>query len=198
MIGKTFDTKSKNIDNLVDMMVSVQRENGIEPTMKEALFDPITKERINVFKRKKLEEKGVDLSEYGESVTNNTKCDKCKSKDKHVSNIERGVFVYSEDDLVDEEDGIYVCEFCSKIGYQGNYKPDICDTCDDCIGCSDYMNGSCDGCEYSVTYNNGNAYGQGGTGTEVDAGDSITFDEINNDPNYEVEKPTRKFTIMDY
>ena len=98
MIGKNLNLKGKNIDYLIDMLVETQKENGVEPTMHEALYDPDTNERINRFKRKKLEAQGVDLSKYGLK----TKEKKSKSE---ISNIERGVFVYSEDDLFDETEG---------------------------------------------------------------------------------------------
>lgn len=201
MIGSNFDTKSKNIDNLIDMLIDVQKENGIEPTMREALFDPVTKERVNRFKRKRLEKAGVDLTEYGETPSKCSGCNKgCKDGENHISNIERGVFVYNENDLIDEEEGDYVCEFCTKIGHKAQYQPDICDTCDDCEGCTDYASGSCDGCGYSVTYNGGYSYGQtSNVSTELKSEDSLLLEDISNGgPDYDVEKPDGGFTIMNY
>ena len=198
MIGKSYDTKQKNIDNFIDMIVSAQEENGIKPTMTEALYDPTTKERINVFKRKQLEEQGVDMEEYGLS----SPCGSCKKKEeKHISNIERGIFVYSENDLIDDdEDGEYVCEYCTKIGFNSTYKPDICDTCDDCEGCVEYMNGECDGCQYSATFNCGSSYGQiNEIDSVINSEDAELIDEIEEGgPDYDVEKPDGGFTIMNY
>ena len=195
------DMKTKDIDSLVDMLVNVQTENGIKPTMQEALFDPNTKERINIFKRKKLEAQGVDLSKYGENTpTCNGSCNKCSKSDKHMSNLERGVFVYNEDDLIDEEEGNYVCEYCTKIGYDGSYKPDICDTCDDCEGCTEYIGNECDGCAYSAIYNGGMSYGQSTQDTSlIESEDQILLDEITEGgPDYEKKFSNGKFTILKF
>lgn len=198
MIGNSLDSRSKDIDNLIDMMVNAQKENGIKVTMTEALFDPNTKERINIFRRRKLEKEGVDLTKYGAVEKSCNKCNKCG--EKNISNIERGIFVYNEDDLIDEEEGEYVCEYCTKIGYDSSYKPDICDTCDDCEGCTEYINGECDGCQYSLTYNGGSSYGQiSSEEIVIKSEDEILFDEIENGgPDYEVEFPDGGFTIMNF
>ena len=199
-VGRRFESRIKNIDEAIDMLVSAQKENGVTPTMKEALFDPITKERINKFKRKRLEKEGVDLSSY-ETSSCSGNCSKCKPKSS-ISNIERGIFVYSEDDLVDESDAPYVCEYCTKISYDGKYKPEVCDTCDDCEGCTDYMSGSCDGCSYSNMYNNGMSYGEmtnQDMTSRLSSEDSLLIDEITDDvPDYKVHYPVGKFTILNY
>ena len=51
----------------------------------------------------------------------------------------------------DDDDDTYVCEYCSNLGYSGKYKAHICDNCTKCEGCSDFINGSCDGCTFSKT-----------------------------------------------
>lgn len=202
MIGKEFDTRSKNIDTFMDMISSAQRDNGIKPTMQEALFDPVTKRRINVFERARLEKEGVDLSKYGNSKKSGCSgCHKCDKGEKPMSNIERGVFVYNEDDLIDESDDMYICEYCTKIGYDNAYKPDICDVCDDCEGCTEYLSGECDGCGYSTTYNGGCSYGESNVEAEyqMNSEDSQLIDEIEDGgPDYEVMIPDGKFTIMNY
>lgn len=200
MFSNNLNTRSANIDTYIDMLNNVKRENGIEPTMREALFDPVSKKRINKFERAKLENAGVDLSEYGNSECNRN-CKHCKGHDKKISNIERGVFVYNEDDLVDESDALYVCEYCIKVGYDGKYKPEVCDTCDDCETCTEYMNGDCDGCGYSITYNGGSSYGEITDGDEnsMYPEDESIFEELDEDrPDYGVKYPDGKFTIMNY
>lgn len=201
MISKNFDTRSKNIDTFIDMINNAQRDNGITPTMQEALYDPITKRKINIFERVRLEKEGVDLSKYGNS-SNCGNCRNCQKDEKNISNIQRGVFVYNTDDLIDEsDDELYVCEFCTKIGYSSSYKPDVCDTCDDCEGCTEYISGECDGCGYSTLYNGGCSYGEvgGDNNYEMNPEDSQLFDEINNGgPDYEVKKPDGGFSIMNY
>jgi hypothetical protein len=196
MIKSSF-TRTTDIDSMIDMLVEVQKENGITPTMTEALFDPNTKEKINVFKRKRLEEKGVDLTPYGF----NPACNSCKNKKKEdVSDIERGVFVYDANDMYVEVDGEYICEYCTKIGYDSAYRPDMCDTCNDCEECTEYMSNECDGCKYSTLYNDGASYGEAtGEEGEINMEDSLLFEEVvEGRPNYDKERPTGKFTIMDY
>lgn len=201
MISKSLDNRFSNIDKMIDTLIEVQRENGEIPTMREALFDPVTKERINIFRRERLEKEGVDLSKYGnnDSVVNNCKgCNKCE---KGISNIARGVFVYSEDDLAEEDsDEEYVCEYCTKIGYDGSYRPDVCDICDDCDGCAEYLGDTCDGCKYSALYNGGSSYGESSDeDVEMRQEDSSLLEEVENGvPDYEIEYPDGNFTIMDY
>ena len=197
-MGGLFDSKFKNIDEAIDLLVSAQKENGITPTMREALFDPITKERVNKFKRAKLEKEGKDLSEYHTNTCGG--CNKCNKN--NISNIERGIFVYSEDDLIDESDEGYICEYCTKIGYDNKYRPEVCDTCDDCEGCVEYTSGECDGCHYSNLYNGGMSYGESTNQdmtTRLNSEDSSLIDEIENGgPDYEVHYPMGRFTILNY
>lgn len=203
MISKQFDSRLINIDNYIDMMKNAQEANGVTPTMREALYDPVSKHKINMFERARLEKDGVDLTKYGNSnkVGCSGNCNKCQQGEKKVSNIERGVFVYNEDDLVDETDETYICEYCTKIGYDSSYKPDICDTCDDCEGCTEYLSGECDGCGYSATYNGGCSYGEVSNDSDykMNSEDSQLIEEIEDGgPDYEVKIPDGGFSIMNY
>ena len=178
------------------MISDVQKENGEDNDMREALYDPHTMERINKFKRRKLELEGVDLTEYGSDPIS-------KSKDKEdgeKSNIARGIFVFNEADLIDEEDGEYICEHCFKTGSGCIYKPDICDLCHECDSCSEAMSGTCDGCAYSTFYNGGMSYGQASNmEIQLTSEDTSLFDDITDGgPDYKKEKPTGHFTILDY
>lgn len=194
------DSKEKNIDKAIDMLISVQKENGIESHMRKALFDPTTKARINRFQRARLEKDGVDLKPYG--LEGCKGCSGGCGKEK-VSNISRGVFVYSEEDLCDDDDddGLYICEYCTQIGYDGAYKPECCDICDSCEDCREYRNNECDGCGYSRTYN-GTSYGLTGEQSVVDTmntEDTMIYDELDRDiPDEKVHLPDRKFSIMNY
>lgn len=198
-ITKRLDSKQKNIDAIIDTLLDAQKEAGLETHMREVLFDPSTNERINRFHRARLEREGVDLSAYGNSV--NGGCAGC-SKDcgkKTLSNIERGVFVYNEDDLFDDTDDLYICEFCTGIGFDQKYKPEICDQCEECLTCRQYINGECDGCGYSTAYN-GTRYGAV-QDVEVDRNeqDESLLEEISGDTqDDEIHYPDGRFTIMDY
>lgn len=198
---KDLDAKEKNVDRAIDMLLAVQKENGIETNMRKALFDPTTNARINRFQRARLEQDGVDMKPYGVGDCNG--CNKCE-KEK-ISNIKRGVFVYSEDDLCydddDEPEGPYVCEYCTDVGYDGAYKPECCDICDSCETCREYINGECDGCGYSRTFN-GTSYGFVSEQTVTDTmstEDSMIYNELDQDiPDETIHLPDRKFSIMDY
>ena len=198
--SKATDARYCNIDSVIDMMIETQKQNGVSTNMREYLFDPVTSKRINEFKRRKLEEKGVDLSNYNRAGCKG--CNKCK-KDNNQSNIERGVFVFNEDDLIDESDDGYVCDYCLKIGVDGRYAPEECDVCDDCYECQEYIRGVCDGCEYSVCFN-GQTYGEIiGERSESTASmspeDQRIFDELEEcDVETDILYPIGGFTIMNY
>lgn len=198
MISKQLNSREQNIDNIIDTLLAAQKDAGLETHMREVLFDPSTNERINRFQRERLEREGVDLSAYGNSV--NGGCSGCSKKcDKPMSNIERGVFVYNEDDLVDDTDDLYICEYCMSIGFDQKYKPEVCDSCEGCLDCRQYRNGECDGCGYSVVYN-GTRYGAT-RDIDVDRNeqDEKLLQEISGDrPDEEVHYPDGGFTIMDY
>jgi hypothetical protein len=198
-ITKEFSPRSKNIDSIIDMMISTQIESGVEPHMREAMYDPVTNERINQFQRERLERKGVDLSNYPNSGCRKN-CNKCGEK-KPLTNIERGVFVYSENDLIDETDEAYICDFCTKIHYDNKYLPEACDICSDCETCMDYRNGSCDGCAYSHVYN-GMSYSAAtgeDTTTHMKPEDEAIFSELSEEaPDYDVHYPTGGFTVLFY
>jgi len=194
-ISKAFEARSKDVDAVIDTLLEAQRENGIETHMRKALFDSKTKERINKFRRARLEAKGVDLSEYG--AGDRSKCANCE---KHLSNIERGIFVYNDEDLIDDSDEPYVCEYCVKVGFDSKYKPEECDVCEDCESCRDRINGLCDGCEYSITFN-GTTYGSlddADVDVTIREEDQRVFDEIDGGPDYNVHYGSGHFTIMNF
>lgn len=194
------DSREKNIDKAIDMLVAVQKENGVDSHMRKVLFDPVTKARINRFHRERLEKDGVDLKPYG--LEGCKGCNSGCAKEK-VSNISRGVFVYSEDDLLDDDDSdeLYICEYCTKIGYDGAYKPECCDICDSCEECREYRENECDGCGYSRTYN-GTSYGLTSEQSVIDTlntEDTMIYDELDRDiPDEKIHLPDRKFSIMNY
>lgn len=78
-----------------------------------------------------------------------------KKEQKYLPLVERGFEnfyngVFGNEDG-DDDDDTYVCEYCTNLGYSGKYKAHICDNCTKCEGCSDFINGHCDGCTFSKT-----------------------------------------------
>ena len=195
-ITNEFASKNKNVDEVIDTVLQAQRDNGIEVHMREALFDPVTSARINKFQRARLEAKGVDLTPYGVHSCNG--CGKCNDKKKNESNIARGIFVYSEDDLIDDSDEEYVCEYCMRIGYDDKYRPEECDVCDQCEECREYQNGECDGCKYSPIYN-GSTYGEViyGESAELNPEDSHLIEESQQFDD-RIHYPTGHFSVLNY
>lgn len=57
----------------------------------------------------------------------------------------------------DDDDGIYVCDYCQVLGYSKKYKPEICDSCKVCESCAEYDDDECSGCSYSI-YRDGTFY----------------------------------------
>lgn len=198
MISKhQLDSRDKNIDNIVDALMKAQQDAGLETHMREVIFDPSTNERINRFQRARLEREGVDLSVYGNVHSGCSGCGKCG--EKPISNIERGIFVYDENDLLDDSDELYICEMCMSVGFDQKYRPEVCDSCEECLSCSDYLRGDCDGCGYSTVYNGGRYGTVQNVAVERNEEDERLLAEIDNDlDDSKVHYPSGHFTIMDY
>lgn len=188
-----FTSRFNNIDAMIDILNEEKRKNGVKTTMERVMFHPNTNERMNRFQKKiyeknPLNQKLVNLKKEEEP------------SEKPISNIERGVFVYDQNDIIDEDSSLpYVCEYCTQIDYTNRYRPDICDLCDSCETCNYYTNNECDGCEYSVTFN-GCTYSEA-TG---DVGES-SKDNLDMKKLREKDESIRtsclcknKFTIFDY
>lgn len=203
-ISKIESVRTDNIDNMLDSLIQIQKENGVESKLREAIFDPKTNQRVNVYRRKELERKGVDTSDYINSpVTKESKCKKCpKAIEKGISNIARGIFVYNESDLIEDSGEMYICEYCTDIGRDNKYRPDKCDTCTSCIECNEYIGNTCDGCGYSTLYNEGSTYGELTNQNNDDFmkdEDRKLFVDIESDkPEFKRFEPTGGFTINDY
>ena len=128
-----------NIDDILRVFSSAEKAEGLPETFKQVVPDK--------------EEK--------------PKCDKRESdtktdipKEKKLTPFACGNFDMSLDgsDSIDEDDdGIYVCDMCDRLGYSGKYIPEICDTCKACAACNEYDEGECSGCSYSI-YRDGEYY----------------------------------------
>lgn len=184
MRGKEIDLTqtSINIDALLDVYVQTQKEAGKDP---------------------ELEERNLVIDDSGNLVRSN----KPKEEQKEKKSVGLGSFYdLMSDELMDEEDeGPYVCEYCSDIGYRKEYKPHICDTCDTCGVCTEYQQDECSGCEYSI-YRTGRLYGEElrSHGVEVQLEEeeqniirTIQSRSYDNKDD-ELLTPSLSFTVMDY
>lgn len=131
-----------NIDDILQAFSSAERAEGLPETFKQIVSDKPTKSKCDKCKAEKCE------VEFEEKIT-----------EKKKTPFACGNFDMSLDgaDIDDEDDDIYVCDMCDKLGYSGKYIPEICDTCKACAGCNEYDDGECSGCSYSV-YRDGEYY----------------------------------------
>lgn len=154
-----------NIDNLLDVYVRTQMENGIDVGMKEVNVEIDNDGHV-------IRDKFGHHGQETKSKSCDGSCGGCgdhheKSVKKDDSSVpwymrgKMGLFgedASSElDDELDAGDGKYICEYCSDIGIKKEYKSYICDTCRACESCSEYDGGDCDGCTYSM-YRTGELY----------------------------------------
>lgn len=121
-----------NIDKLVEAFSSAQEAEGITKTFEE---------NENVIK----------------SVKTSNNITQTLQHTQKKGGWFCGVFMTEDDDFDDDGDGIYVCEYCDKLGYHQKYRPEICDSCRVCDSCNQYENGECSGCSYSI-YRDGEYY----------------------------------------
>lgn len=123
-----------NIDKLIDAFNSAQEAEGIKKTF--------------------AEDENVGKSVSKRSDNNIQLPEQTKKKGGWFC----GVFMTEDDDFDDDdENGIYVCEYCDKLGYHQKYRPEICDSCRACDTCNQYEIGDCSGCSYSI-YRDGEYY----------------------------------------
>ncbi len=138
-----------NIDTVFDSIVEEETLRGKEPSLELAVYDLDSGEKYHRFRRRsEEEEERYQLSKNGAPV---------KEKEKPISESgkEEWEAVHGEK----EEEHIYLCEWCNKLGYQKKYNPEYCDTCDMCATCDEYEAYECSGCSYS-RYRTGKLYSE--------------------------------------
>lgn len=188
-----------NIDSLFDVYVQTQRETGKDPGLEER--DMIVDDQGNLVRSHKPKEKPKQEqpSPAASPCMEASECPKRKSyslghfEDSMSEELEEG-----------EDEGPYVCEYCSDIGFKKEYKPHLCDTCDTCGTCSEYKNDECSGCEYSI-YRTGRTYGEElrslGMEVPLEKEEQHILETIRN-KNYEEDQelrmPSSQFTVLDY
>lgn len=194
-----------NIDDLLDVYVRTQKENGMDPHMKEV--DVIIDNDGKVVRDK--------FGHYEESHEKKKPCQECAHPCMATTTEEtvpwymrNRMGLFGEDASSeledDEDDGPYICEYCSEIGFKKEYKPYICDTCTACESCTEFESQDCDGCGYSK-YRTGQFYSQvlakSGDQSYLDEGEQELIDEIQSgdyEDDDEVRNPNLSFTIMNY
>ena len=127
-----------NIDNLLRVFSSAEKSAGLPETFKEIKMDePDTPKKCQTCQSKECETpKEKKLTPFA-----------CGNFDMSLTGM----------DFEDEDDGLYVCDMCDRLGYSGKYIPEICDTCKACAGCNEYTEEECSGCSYSI-YRDGEYY----------------------------------------
>ena len=145
-----------NIDDLLDVYKGVQEEAGIDTGLVESNLDVDSKG--NVIKAAKPDDNKKGCS----GCSGNCECKKeDKSSDIYHSDFSsklgRFADFMSPEIEESEGDGIYVCEYCTTLGYKKEYTPYLCDTCTACDGCNEFESGDCSGCTFS-TYRTGRLY----------------------------------------
>jgi hypothetical protein len=123
-----------DIDSIIKAYTTAQEAEGITPTFEE---------NVDILKDKRKEYEIPQEQEQTKKRQGGWFC---------------GIFNMEIDDFDDEDgDGIYICEYCDKLGYHQKYRPEICDTCQACDSCSQYESGECSGCSFSI-YRDGEYY----------------------------------------
>ena len=208
MNTKTIDLTETNvnIDNLLDVYIQTQKENGVDVGMVEidVTIDDNGKVIRDKFGHHQREEPKKSCD------TCHASCEK-KDPPKKTDNIpwylKNNMGLFGEDasdELETEEvgDDKYICEFCSEIGYKKEYKAYICDTCRACETCTEYDSQDCDGCSYSM-YRTGELYSRelakkgDQSYLEKDEQDLIASIELRSFDGA-IRDADSKFTIMNY
>ncbi len=130
-----FSQSFVNIDTLCTVYSKTQELMGKTPTFKE-----------------NGSKKGEEQPEQKKQtvVKTDAGCEGCHKEcaNKKIDLSLHGLFGNTSEELSDEEE-IYICEFCTSLGYGNRYKPDVCDNCNTCESCREYMDEECSGCSYS-------------------------------------------------
>ena len=176
----TFDLTGNwiNIDKLCDVLVATQEESG-----KDAQF-----------KRKGYGEESD--SDDVKRPCNCKSCDKSCNDDGNKENPFSALIagVYGEDD---DEDDFYLCEYCDALGYRQKYDAARCDSCTLCESCSEYDDGECSGCSYSV-YRDGIYYRDRVDSSDIlDSEDSDLFRKLESGEISGSHMDRSRFSLLD-
>lgn len=159
-----FTRNKVNIDNILDVVTQVQKDAGVEVSIKESKYDKMGM-KLNADKYYADDKESTSLSNNNDLQCGGG-CSGCKSKCSSRK-VDPDIDVWSpeyklmkegiDDDDLEEED--VICDYCRRIGYSLKYIPEICDNCNDCESCGKYAREECEGCRYSI-WRDGTRYGE--------------------------------------
>lgn len=189
-----------NIDAMCDAMIATQVEHGKTPTMEVAYRDEVTGKKFRRFQERSKEEEEY----YQSAVAHNHRqtpyalvglepkvVDKPKGP-QVLSRFKTGTFEVIIDD---DDDGLYICEYCNKLGYRQKFIQAICDSCDDCTECSQRLHDECSGCSYS-RHRTGVCYSQQLSESELLTADDIEkFKDVESNNVSDTRKSWKHFTV---
>lgn len=152
-ISRVDFTRGKiDIDSLLDIVCSAQKDADQPVTLKEAKYNMMGLKVKNDEAYEEKEETTGCKSGCGGCPS---KCGSSKKERDEDYNIWDPANKYKDDEDDDDE---YVCDYCNRIGYGLKYSPDICDECNECESCGKFAREECDGCSYSI-WRDGKRYG---------------------------------------
>lgn len=197
-----------NIDNLLDVFIQTQKENGIDVGMVEVDVSIDNDGKVIRDKFGHHREKTVQQKQCSGCAT---PCNKQDAEEKSVlpwyMQNKLGLFGEDASDELeiedDDGDDTYICGYCNELGFKKEYKSYICDTCRSCETCSEYEAGDCDGCTYSM-YRTGELYSRqlarrgDHSYLEEEEKELIADIEDGNFDDPETREFDSSFTIMDY
>lgn len=179
-LGHDLSSHFYNVDDIGDAIVNEEMARGLEPSLELAVYDCYSGEKYRRFQKRTEEEEERYLISKGQMPEPKKPMDISEHGDK-------------EWDAAHKEEGIYLCEWCSKLGYKRKYNSEVCDSCHLCAECSQYERYECSGCSYS-RYRNGTPYCERLRASDVlSKEDQVIFMEIKNDREEEC-----KSTFMTY
>lgn len=180
-----------------------RRDDNIIDTRTGEILDMSQERDMPVVKASSLDRKSfvVKSETKREKPKKPLKEEKSNKPKRHIPLYEKGFNRFYNglfgdgDDEDDDDDDMYICEYCINLGYTNKYKAHVCDNCTKCEGCSEFGNGSCDGCSYSRT-RTGHLYSEGlGLEEIVDPDDIVIMNNIEEDNG---RRCYRGFSTLDY
>ena len=191
--GFNFTNSMINIDSVMDSIVAAQKAAGEEPTMEIAVVDRFTGKKYRRFQKRSAKEE-ESYQESKRMLSTMTRPEEPKiSPDGEVKEE-------------DENDGLYICEYCTKLKCPlgqvvPKYDSSICDNCTECAECVEFAEYECSGCSYS-RYREGVPYSELVSADKVLTDhDMETFKEIDNarKTGRSLHKPyDYHYTILDF